>query len=156
MKKITAVVAAAGVTLFIPLSSAAGPSIEPGKWELTTTMEMSMLPEPRVITKSECISREKAESDPLAALMDQGNCIVLSREESGDSIAFEVECTGDSSMPITSRGKGELTADGKTLSGRIDTTTEMPDMPNVPGMAQMGGKVTMSMQWTGSYLGPYD
>jgi hypothetical protein len=160
MKKITALVAAtAGIALFAPLSNAVGPKIEPGEWELTTTMETSMLPAPKVLTRVECIEKEKAEGDPLAALIRDANCTVLSQAEHDDSIAFEIECKGDPSMPIKSRGKGELTGDGKTLSGRIDTTTElpkMPDLPQVAGMPKMGGVVKTSQQWTGRFLGPCD
>ena len=156
-KKTTLVTMTAGLTLFAHLSSAEGPRIEPGEWEITTTMEMSMLPEPKVITKTDCISAEQAKSDPLAALVEEGHCTVLSQEESGNSIVFEIECAGDSSMPVKTRGTGEFTGDGKTLSGSMDSTTELPEMPDMPGVAgmpTMGGQVAMSQQWTGRYLGP--
>lgn len=154
------VAAAAAIILFASQPSAGGPRIEPGEWEITTRMEMPMFPAPKVDKRIECIDKEQAERDLLAGLVEEGNCTILDRDESGSSVTFEVECTGDPSMPVKSHGKGEFTGEGKTFSGNMRFTTElpqmpdMPDMPEVPGMPAMGGEMTMTQQWTGTFLGP--
>ncbi len=74
------------------LSSAAcaladGPQLTPGKWKFDSTIVMSMMGgEPKTQSETKCVTKEEAEKDPLAAIVEQGRCKVLSRETSGDSL----------------------------------------------------------------------
>ena len=83
-----------------------GPEMKPGKWEFTTTITMSMMPAPQTVTNVECFTEEKAQEDPLAALLKEGPCQLVSKNVRGNRMDFEVACKGD--MNVTSTGKGHL------------------------------------------------
>jgi len=149
-----AIIAAA--TLCPSLVLAAGPDLNPGKWQFDTTVVMSMSPEPTQQSETKCITKEEAESDPLASIVEQGRCKVLSKTESGNSLNFEIECEGDANMKMKMRGKGTFTGDGDSAAGKMDMTMEMPKMPNMPNMPNMGTGMNMSQTWTGKRLGACD
>jgi len=133
----------------------AGPKLAPGKWTFTTTVTMSVLPEPKVQTVTKCVTSEDTTRDPLHAMIEGGKCKTLSRKENDNSIDFEVECAGDRNM--ISRGKGYFTTDGDTASGHMDVKMTIPttaDMPKMPGLAS--GTLTMTQQWTGKRIGDCD
>ena len=150
MKKAFAVLIAAIVPLlFAKAVLAEGPNIKPGKWEIKTTVTMPMMPEPKVTTLTECITPEEA-SDPLAAIMEEGTCKVFNKEESGNTLKFELECEGEMGMKMT--GKGHFTANGTTASGKMEITMNMPQ-----NMPQMGGQsMTMTQEWEGRRIGDCD
>ncbi len=118
MKKVFAVLIATIVPLlFAKAVLAEGTNIKPGKWEIKTTVTMPMMPEAKVTTQTECITPEEA-SDPLAAIIEEGTCKVLSKEESGNTLEFELECEGEMGMKMN--GKGHFTANGTTASGKME------------------------------------
>lgn len=131
-----------------------GPNLEPGKWEFETKSVMPMAPAPRTQTETRCITSEEARADPLAAMVEEDRCKVLSQARTADSITFEIECDGDPKMKMKMRGKGTFTASGDSASGRMDMTVDMPAMPNMP--PQMAGTMTMTQTWSGKRLGDCD
>ncbi|MFQ5852564.1 MAG: DUF3617 domain-containing protein [Candidatus Binatia bacterium] len=148
---------AASILIVVSLSIvvtawAAGPLVKPGKWEFTIIINMPMMPQPQKKTETKCITAEKASRDPLAAILKEGQCKILSRKERGNSLDFELECSGD--MNVKSKGKGRFTADGTTASGKMKITMNMPDMPNMPKMGGQG--MTMTQEWEGKRLGNCD
>lgn len=123
-----------------------GPKINAGKWEFKTTVTTPMSPQPKEMTNTRCITDEEASRDPLAAMLEESECKILTREESGDTIEFELECTGE--MDMTMRGKGKFTADGSTATGNMEMTMTIP---------QMGGKtMKMSQEWEAKRIGDCD
>ena len=147
MKKVfAALIVTIAMLFFVKVVMAKGPDLKPGKWEFTTTVTMPMMPEAKVMTKTECITAEDANSDPLAAMVEDGTCKVLNKEESGNTIEFEVECDGDMDMKM--RGNGYFTANGTTASGKMEMTMNIP---------QMGGQSTkMTQEWEGKRIGDCD
>lgn len=135
-------------------ATADGPDLTPGKWEFKNKSVMPMAPEPRVQTETKCITSEEAKADPLAAIVEEERCKVLSQTRTDDSITFEIECDGDPKMKMKMRGRGTFTASGDSASGRMDMTMDMPAMPNMP--PQMAGTMTMTQTWTGKRLGDCD
>ncbi len=136
---------AAALLLGTDIALAEGPSIEPGKWEYTITMNMPMMGE-KVQTDNECVTEEEAKQDPLAMMIEEGNCTVVSKEVSGNTLSFEIECEAEEG--VTSNGKGHFTGEGTTASGEMVITTEIP---------QMGGKtMTMTQKWEGKRIGDCD
>lgn len=142
------------VGVFAGSASADGPDLKPGKWEFESKSVMPMSAEPRTRTETKCITSEEAKADPLAAIVEEERCKVLSQTRTDDSIIFEIECDGDAKMKMKMRGKGSFTASGDTASGRMDMTMNMPPMPNMP--PQMAGTMTMTQTWTGKRLGDCD
>lgn len=142
--------ALAVVAVLLFASSAAGLGLNAGQWRFVSNTTSSMMPEPQSHTETKCITEEIAKQDPLAELVEKGGCKVLSRSEAGDTLTFEVECAGQGKMPVKSRGKGTFTSSGDKANGKMDLSVEMPEVPNMPAM---GGKVTMQQSWTGERLG---
>ncbi len=144
MKKGFAVfIALVAVISLTQMVAADGPSIKPGKWEFTTTVNFPMMPEPKVTTETKCVTEEEASGDPLAAMVEEARCTVLNKKVDGNSVEFEIECEGD--MGMKSRGKGKFTADGTTASGTMEMTVEM---------TKMGGKsMKMTQSWEGKRIG---
>ena len=150
MKKVFAALIVTIAMLFIvKVVMAEGPDIKPGKWEIKTTVTMPMMPEAKVTTQTECITPEEA-SDPLAAIIEEGTCKVLSKEESGNTLKFELECEGEMDMKMN--GNGHFTANGTTASGKMEMTMNMPqDIP------QMGGQsMKTTQEWEGKRIGNCD
>ena len=148
MKKI--IISACGCAcLLLPLSTMAGDfDMDHGKWEFTTTLTMPMFPQPQVTTTTECITEEEAKQDPMTNLINDGSCTILNKKKSGSTLDFAMECNEGG---ITSRGKGQFTARGKTASGFMEMTMDMPAMPNMPDMPT--GPMKMTTSWTGKRIG---
>ncbi len=147
MKKVfAALIVTIAMLFFVKTVMAEGPDLKPGKWEFTTTITMPMMPEAKVTTNTVCITAEQANSDPLAAMIEDGACKVLRKEENGNTIEVEVECDGDMDMKM--RGNGSFTANGTTASGKMEMTMNMP---------QMGGQsMMMTQEWEGKRVGDCD
>jgi hypothetical protein len=126
-------------------------NMKPGKWQFTNTIQMPMLPAPQTTVNTECITKEDMK-DPLAQVVDQGNCKVLDKKMKGDSIQFSLECNQEG-MQLT--GKGHFTANGKTASGIMEMTMDMPaEMANMPNMP--AGQMNMTTTWEGKHIGKCD
>ncbi len=144
-----------GACLMLLISSPAwsgGPEMNPGKWEFTTTITMPMMPQPQTITNIECFTQEQAQEDPLAALLKEGPCELVSKKVHGNRMDFEVACRGD--MNVTSTGKGFFTTQGNTASGEMVVMMNMPEMANMPNME--GQEMKMEQSWKGRRIGACD
>jgi len=97
---------------FVNVTQADGPTIKAGKWEIKSTVTVPMMPEPKVTTEIECVTEEEANRDPLTVIVEESECKVLNKKVSGNTIEFELECTGE--MGVKSKGKGVFTSDGNT------------------------------------------
>ena len=149
MKKVFAVLIAMIVPLLLAKAVLAeGPDIKPGKWEIKTTVTMPMMPEANVTTQTKCVTLEEA-SNPLAAILKEGNCKVLNKKESGNPIEFEVECDGGMDMKMN--GKGHFTANNTTASGKMEMTMNMPQMGD-----QGGQSMKITQEWEGKRIGNCD
>lgn len=125
--------------------------MNPGKWTFTTTVNMPMLPAPQVSTNTECVSKEEAERDPLANLVDVGSCTITKKKMHGANLDFEIECN---QKGMISRGKGHFSAQGNTVSGSMEMTMDMPTMQGMPGMNAGPMKITTS--WQGQRISACD
>ncbi len=149
MKKILVLLIATIVPLLLAkVDLAEGQNIKPGKWEIKTTVTMPMMPEANVTTQTKCITLEEA-SDPLAAIMKESNCKILNKNESGNTIKFEVECDGGMGMKMN--GKGYFTSNGTTASGKMELTMNMPQMDG-----QGGQSMKMTQELEGKRIGDCD
>jgi len=148
MKKYTPFVAVCALFFFSSPGRTAGFTMNPGQWEFTTTMTMPMLPQPQTTTSSECISKEEAQKDPLADLVDSGNCAILNKKISGNTLHFTMKCTNDG---MVTEGSGTFTGQKNTASGSVVMTMNMPQMANMPNMPS--GPMTMTTRWQGKRTG---
>ncbi|MCK6553232.1 DUF3617 domain-containing protein [Candidatus Binatia bacterium] len=145
--------ATTAAALLAPQAPAAGLDMKPGRWQFDTKVESSMKPRPTTKSEVKCITKEAIERDPLAAIIEEGRCKVLSRKESANSLEFEIECKFDPQAKMNMRGKGVFAGSGDTASGHMDVKMAMPKIEGMPNTAPMGGNMTMRQEWTGKRLG---
>jgi hypothetical protein len=116
-----------------------GISIDPGNWEMTATVKMPMLPQPRVTTTTECIRENEITPETLSADGMEAGC------------TFDAEIVGNNTMKWTmdcdqqgghSSGEWEATSHGNTITGGGTITINME-----------GQAMVMTMNWDGKRIG---
>ena len=139
MKKTLLILA---VSMIAPLTALAdGVAIEPGKWEMTMSMQMPMFPAPQERTYSECV--EETELNPEDFQMeDDQTCVFGDVELEGDTISWSMECPNDMGV---SRGQWSFTSAGDSMHGEGSMTTEMA-----------GQSMEFNMTWKGHRIGDCD
>lgn len=121
---------------------AQGIPIEPGMWEMTTTMNMPMLPQPRVSTRMECIEKSELSPDTMNAENMDSNCTFDTRVVDGNTMKWSMDCNQQGGA---SRGEWEATSHGDTLTGEGTVTVDM-----------QGQAMVMTMKWDGKRVGHCD
>lgn len=139
MRMSDATVAAFFVTLACVSSPAAAFEVNPGKWEITSTTKMAMMPEPRTKTSTECI-KEKTAEEVLGTLTQKNVCKITSHSEKGETLEWEMECS-EKGSPVT-KGTGKITSQGETLSGGMNLSMEMG-----------GQEMKLETTWDGKRVG---
>lgn len=125
--------------LFAGSASAAGIAIDPGQWEMTTTMTMSMLPEPQIETALECIEEDIL--DPETYDMEEDNpCSIGDVVIDGNTAHWSINCPAENGQVMN--GQWEVTSHGDTLTGKGAMSAEFS-----------GQKMSFDMAWTGKRIG---
>ena len=118
---------------------AAAQSMEPGEWELVTTMNSPMLPAPQSTTMTQCVS--KADADDPAGLSMKGqpsDCTMTPGARSGDRYSWTMACPKQGMA-----GSGTMRFGGGTMETDIRVVMEM-----------QGQKMEMHTRTAGRRLGP--
>lgn len=115
-----------------------GITVEPGSWEMTSTMSMPMLPQPRVSTVTECIKESEITPESMTDDMDS-SCVFDVKVVEGNTMRWSMDCSSDES---TSRGEWEATSYGDTLEGAGTITVDV-----------QGQNMVMTMNWVGKRVG---
>ncbi len=135
----------------VSLAFAGGPDLNPGKWEITSTVEMPGMPmkmppitTTRCMTKDDMIFKEVPQPG-----MQQGGmpkeCKMTRSEVKGDTVIWEMVCQGQQKMTYY----GELTYHGDTMEGFIKMTSS--------AQGQGGGAAPpMTIKIKGKRIGPCD
>jgi hypothetical protein len=122
-----------------PLVHAEGIPIESGLWETTMTMEMPMLPEPRVVTNTQCMNYDEISPETMGAENQDSNCQIEMEQIDGDTMKWTAICpTGDG----TSRGEWEATSFGDTVTGEGLISADV-----------QGQTMNITMSWKGKRIG---
>jgi hypothetical protein len=120
--------------------NAAGVSIQPGLWEMTSTMTMTMMAQPQSNTVKECI--EKDELGPDSFNMEKDSpCQFSDIEIDGNTARWSIDCPTEGGPSM--QGKWEFTSHGDSISGNGSMNTEYS-----------GQKFGFDMTWTGKRVGP--
>ena len=120
-------------------ASAEGVSIDPGMWEMTSTMTMTMMPEPRSTTVKECI--EDDEISPESFNMDKDNpCNITDVTIDGNTARWSISCSTGGG-PVM-EGQWEFTSSGDTISGNGSMSTDFN-----------GQTMGFNMTWEGKRVG---
>ena len=120
-------------------ASAEGVSIHPGMWEMTSTMTMSMMPQPQTNTVSECI--EEDEISPESFNMDEANpCSITEVVINGSTARWSISCPMQGGQLM--EGQWEFTSNGDSISGSGNMSTEFS-----------GQTMAFDMTWKGHRVG---
>lgn len=133
------VLIALATVFVVNISQADGIPIEPGQWEMTSTMTMSMMPQPKTTTTKECIEEDTL--DPAAFNIDDENpCNISEVKIDSNTASWSINCPTDGGQ--TMEGSWEVTSHGDTLSGKGQMSTEFS-----------GQKFGFDMAWKGKRIG---
>ena len=119
---------------------AEGIPMDPGLWEVTTTMQMPMLPQPRVTTVTECMEKSELSMDEFAGEGMDPNCTFEQNLVDGNTMKWSVDCPVEGG---TSHGEWEARSNGDSVTGEGLIT-----------MSIQGQEMEMNMAWTGKRIGP--
>ncbi len=112
-----------GLLVFLVLAplSAIAQTMEPGQWEITSTMTSPALPKPQVVTRTECISKEDAEDPTRFSGREQTQgCKVTPVARSAESYSWTVSCPQQGM-----NGAGRVLFGRGTIEGELRMTLEM-------------------------------
>jgi hypothetical protein len=131
---------AAGLLSSGVAAGADGIPIEPGLWEMTSTMHMPMLPQPQVNTVQECIEKSVISVDELQGEEMDPNCSFEMEQVDDKTMKWSFDCPVEGGG--TSHGEWQATSHGDRVQG--GGTISM----NVQGQA-----MEMTMNWVGQRIG---
>jgi len=136
MKNLPAYLCAAA--LWLPLAAAAQ-SMQPGEWELNSTISSPMLPKPQSARVTQCISKEDA-ADParLSSGPSTQGCTVTPGARTSSSFAWAIACPAQGAT-----GTGSVRYSANTMDAEIRMSVDM-----------QGKKADMVTKVVGRYLGP--
>ena len=137
--RINTILAGLAAVLLTGTVYAGGVAIDPGMWEMTSTMTMTMMPTPQTTTVKECI--EKGELNPGNFNMDKENpCGITDIAIDGNTASWSINCPTPSG-PVM-EGQWEMTSGGDTISGAGTMEAEFS-----------GKKMGFNMTWEGKRVG---
>lgn len=120
-----------------------GVPVEPGLWEMTSTMVMPMLPEPRVTTVTECMENSQLSMDELGGAQMDPNCTFDTTQVNESTMRWSFDCPLENG---TSHGEWEAVSNGDTVEGNGVITMSFQSQ----GQDQ---EMEMTMDWTGRRVG---
>jgi Protein of unknown function (DUF3617) len=136
MKKFPAFLCIAALCL--PLAAGAQ-SMQPGEWEISSSVSSPMLPKPQSATVTRCVSKEDA-ADParLTAGPSTQGCTVTPGARAAGSFKWAIACP----------------AQGVTGTGVVHYTDKSMDSEIHMAVDMEGKKTDMFTKVSGRYLGP--
>ena len=123
-------IAAASLTLTFPASAAA----EGEWWEMTTTVEMAGMPA-MPTDKPVRFCRVKGDEAKPVQSKEEKNCTVSNVKNVGNTMTFNMKCTGKDAMT----GTGELTSTPTSFNQKIKMRSGGEDMAMVSSGKRIGG-----------------
>ena len=128
-----------GTLIVCTMLTAAGASaqMQPGKWEVTTTMEMQGLPMMAPQKHTMCVDNKTADKQPPVAM--DPSCQVTDYRMSGNTATWKMQCKGEMAMT----GEGSITYSGSQYAGSSTMRTEAKGQP----------PMTIKNSYTGKRIG---
>ena len=124
----------------VPAAQADGVAVEPGLWELTTTMTMPMLPAPQTITTTQCVEDSVLNVDEMGAEDPDPNCKLDITQPDDNTVHWTFDCPIEGGGTTT--GEWQVTSSG----GQVDGKGTMR-------MTMMGQEVAMDATFSGRRVG---
>lgn len=133
------VLAVFAVGLTLSSLGIAAPTMKPGLWEITTSMEGAGMPASMPPTKiKHCYRAEDLKDLRNTVPEKNSNCKVSNWKESGNTVTWNMACTGEHAMT----GSGRITYSGDSYAGTNKMT-----------MSHGGQKMTMSQKYNAKRVG---
>ena len=128
-----------GLLLVSPPTWAEGLPVEPGMWEMVSTVHMPMMPEPRTETTTECVEKSEISMEDMGTEdMDPG-CTFEQQLLEANTMKWSFDCPVEGG---TSHGEWEATSSGDTVIGEGVITVSF-----------QGQSMEMTMNWEGKRVG---
>jgi len=129
-----------GILLFtVPATWADGIPVEPGLWEMSSTVNMPMMSQPRVTTTTECMKESEISMDDMGGEDMDPNCQFEMAQIDGNTMKWSFDCPVEGG---TSHGEWEATSGGDSVTGN-----------GVITMSFQGQAMEMTMSWQGKRIG---
>ena len=116
--------------------AADGLKIDPGMWEMTNQMTMSLMPQPVVRTHQECMTQSKLTAEDLTKDTD---CKLEAYDVSGNTMTFTMICPGPEGA---TQAQGTYVSNGDSGHGEMNMS-----------MVIEGSTQTMKMTFKGKRVG---
>lgn len=113
-------------------------SIEPGMWEMTSTMSSPMTPQPRVQTTQDCMTDSEIGPQHLTP-EEGGDCQVIDSNVNDNSMTWSMSCNTPGGAMT---GNGSFTSKGDSGHGNMKM-----------GMSIEGQTFNMEVTWQGKRIG---
>ena len=123
--------------LFTTIAFAA-PAMQPGLWQITSSMEMPGMPNMPPMTMQHCVKPADIQQGGLVPQNPDPQCKMLDYRLKGNTATWRVECKGDMAM----QGTGSMTLGATSYSGTTALT-----------MTQDGQAMSMTQRFSGKRLG---
>lgn len=118
------VLAALVALAVVPLAAAAeNLQIQPGQWKIRTEVKNSMMPEPRIVTRNECVTDSEWDAEKL--MEDAQGCTMSDVESSAEKLSWKVVCSGPSGRMS---GKAVYLSSGDSVDGRMNMNLQATQM----------------------------
>ena len=125
--------------LTAPAARADGIPVEPGLWEMSSIVNMPMMPKPRVTTTTECMKESEISMDDMGGEDMDLNCQFEMAQVDGNTMKWSVDCPVEGG---TSHGEWEATSSGDSVTGEGLVTISF-----------QGQAMEMTMSWEGKRIG---
>ena len=130
----------AGLSICGVAAGADGLPVEPGLWEMTSTVQMPMLPQPQVNTQTECFDKEVLSLEELQSDQMDPNCQFETTQVDEKTVKWSIDCPVEGGG--TARGDWQATSSGDSVEGS-----------GTMKMSIQGQEMDMAMSWTGKRVG---
>lgn len=115
-----------GLTFLLSMTArSAEPDIRYGEWEITTTVEGGMMPQPMAFTTTQCLTKENYlhRSSPGG----KESCTIKQVSVRGNTVSWTVECPGEEGGKVS--GQGEITYRDTSYEGAMRITMQVEGRP---------------------------
>jgi hypothetical protein len=132
------------ITLFVVTGSlsawADAIPVEPGLWEMTSTMSMPMMPQPNVSTRTECIEETEISMDDMGGEDIGPECSSETAQADDSTMQWSFTCPMEGGG--TTHGEWQATSYGDRVTGSGKVS-----------MALQGQAMEMTVSWEGRRVG---
>lgn len=123
-----------------PTLQADGVAVEPGLWEMTTTMTMPMLPQPQTVTSTDCVEDAVLDVEEMNGEGLDPECTMDVSQPDEKTMRWMMDCPVEGGG--SSHAEWQVTSNGDSVEGTGSIT-----------MTVMGQEMAMDASFSGRRVG---